>query len=80
MRELRRWMIAFLVIEAAWAAYLMMALFASDVKFDAQAGTPNFDPFYLMPFVVFLLFSVALWLAAASARVIVLLSRSIFRL
>ena len=79
MRELRRWIIAFLVIEAAWMTYLLMAFYATDISVDEQSGMSNFGAFYLVPLVIFLISSMGLWLMAALARVSISFSRSILR-
>lgn len=79
MRELRRWIIAFLVIEAVWMTYLLIAFSATDVSLDEQSLISNFGPFYLMPLAIVLFSSMGLWLMAALARVSILFFRSIAR-
>ncbi|GLS73670.1 hypothetical protein [Methylobacterium tardum] len=79
MRELRRWIIAFLVIEAAWMTYLLMACSATHISVSEQSGMSNFSPFYLMPVAIFLFSIMGLWLIAALARVSILFFRSIIQ-
>ncbi|WP_159392786.1 hypothetical protein [Methylobacterium sp. C1] len=80
MRELRRWIMAFLAIEAAWMIYLMMAFSATDITVGDDAGTSELGPFYQMPFVILLFFSVGLWMIAAAIRISTVLLRSFIRL
>jgi hypothetical protein len=79
MRELRRWIIAFLVIEAAWMTYLLMAFSATEISVDEQSGASNFGTSHLMTFVMLLFSSIGLWLMAALARVSILAFKSIPR-
>jgi hypothetical protein len=80
MRELRLWIITFLVVEAAWVTYLMRALFATAVIVEEQSIILDFDQFYLMPSMAIMLSSIGLWLIAAFARTIALLFQSIIKL
>lgn len=80
MRELRGWIAAFLVIEAVWIIYLLLAFSAADTLSYEQEWVVESGPFRTTPFVLFPLLSMGLWLAAALARALTILYRTLLRL
>lgn len=79
MRELRRWIVAFLTVEAAWITYLVIAFSATDIAVNEQPEMSAISSPYATPPAIFLICITALWTIAAIFRSFKILFRIVLR-